>query len=231
MNDPRVLSYLTLRKAIGIVGFALPIVLVIGKMFLHGPGIQDSVSSYYYTVMRDVLVGSLCAIGVFLWSYKGYDDPDWLLRLKVTDNRASNVAGACAIGVALFPTAPGSDATTLDEYLGDEYIGLLHVVFAAAFFLSLAYISIRLFTKHDPEKEGPTPEQQRRNPVYRACGWAILVSIALIAGVWFLPSGSPIRQLHPVLWLEAVAIWAFSISWFTKGKGLDRVLFSRTAET
>jgi hypothetical protein len=87
MNDPRVRSYLTLRKAIGIVGFALPIVIMIGKMILQGPGIQHSVSGYYYTVMRDVLVGSLCAIGVFLWSYRGYDDPDPRLQFA-TDNRA-----------------------------------------------------------------------------------------------------------------------------------------------
>lgn len=206
----------------------MPILLVIGKLLWQGPGFQDSISSYYYTVMRDVLVGSLCAIGVFLWSYKGYDDPDWLLPsakvpdwlrpfAKVTDNRASNLAGASAIGVALFPTTPGTDPTTLRELTGNESYGGLHVAFAALFFISLAYMSIRLFTKHDPEKEGPTPEQQRRNPIYKACGWAILVCIALIAGVWFLPSDSPIRQAYPVLWLEWGAILAFSISWFTKG--------------
>ena len=224
MNDPRVRSYLTLRKAIGIVGFALPIVIVIGKMILEGPGIQDSVSGYYYTVMRNVLVGSLCAIGVFLWSYRGYDDPDPRLQFA-TDNRASNVAGASAIGVALFPTTPGSDATTLDEF-----IGLLHVISAAFFFLSLAFISIRLFTMHDPSKEGPTPAQQRRNLIYRLCGWTILSCLTLIAVLRFVPNDPNVRHLHPVFWLEALAIWAFSISWFTKGRGLDRVLFPSDAE-
>jgi hypothetical protein len=213
-NVSLVRSYLTLRKAIGIVGFALPIVLIIGKMLFQGPGIQDSVSGYYYTVMRDVLVGSLCAIGVFLWSYKGYP--------RSKDNLASNLAGASAIGVALFPTTPGSDATTLNEYIGEEYIGLLHVVFAATFFSILAFISIWLFTKHDPAKGDRTPQKLQRDRVYRACGWTILVCIALIAAVWFLPSGSPIRQLHPVLWLEAAAIWAFGLSWFTKGEGILR---------
>lgn len=52
--------------------------------------LQGSVSGYYYTGVRDVLVGSLCAIGVFLFSYSGYDDWDkWL----------TNAAGLFAIGV------------------------------------------------------------------------------------------------------------------------------------
>jgi len=64
-------------------------VLILGKiLYFRDPGIQDSISSYYYTDMRDVLVGSLCAIGVFLWSYRGYDDPDPRLQFA-TDNRAS----------------------------------------------------------------------------------------------------------------------------------------------
>jgi hypothetical protein len=135
-NSPLVRSYLTLRKAIGIIGIGLPIVLIIGKTLLEGPGLQHSVSGYYHTMMRDVLVGSLCAIGVFLWSYRGYDRRDDFL---------SNLAGASAVGVALFPTPPKSDATALDEF-----VGWLHVMFAASFFIILAIFSIWLFTKHDP---------------------------------------------------------------------------------
>jgi len=227
-KDPRVVTYHTLRKAIGIVGLALPFVLVIGNvlfLLLQGevPSMGHSISGYYYTVMGGVLVGSLCAIGVFLFSYIGYDNPDWLLSpervpnwlrgfARVTDNRASNIAGACAIGVALFPTPRGSDPTTLEEFLGPDILGLLHVGFAAVFFISLAYISLRLFTKYDPEKGPP-----RGNRVYKACGYTILASIAAIFAVWFVPSSHPFKQLHPVLWLETLAIWAFSISWFTKG--------------
>jgi hypothetical protein len=227
-KDPRVVTYHTLRKAIGIVGFALPFLLVIGNalfQIVQGevPGIGDSISGYYYTVMGGVLVGSLCAIGVFLFSYIGYDDPDWLLSpqripnllrgfARVTDNRASNIAGVCAVGVALFPTPRGSDPTTLEEFLGNDILGLLHVGFAAVFFLSLAYISIRLFTKHDPAK-GPPPQ----NRLYRLCGYTILASIVAIFVVWFIPSGHPLKQLDPVFWLETLAILAFSVSWFMKG--------------
>lgn len=234
-NDPRVISYHALRKAIGIIGFFLPLVLILGKglvQILQGepPSLQPSVSGYYYTVTGGVLVGSLCAIGVFLVSYVGYDDPDWLISservpgwlrgfARVTDNRASNVAGLSAVGVALFPTPNGLDPTTLEEFLGDDILGLLHVGSAAVFFVALAYISLRLFTKRGPATNDPLAERRKRrdNLIYTVCGWAILACIALIVVVWLLPNDSPIREAYPVLWLEWGAIVAFSISWFTKG--------------
>src|SRR5664279_4207021 len=94
-------SYLTLRKAVGIIGMSLPFVLVFGKWLFESPGIQNSISAYYYTGMRNVLVGSLCAIGVFLFSYRGYK----------TDGPAGILASVFSIGVALFPTAPEGSAS------------------------------------------------------------------------------------------------------------------------
>jgi len=219
-DDPRVISYYMLRNAIGIIGILLPFVLVFGNMLFQGFVVQDSISSYYYTPMRDVLVGSLCAIGVFLFSYKGYDDPNpaWRrLPFKGTDDLASTIAGICAIGVALFPTQRGS--TTLNDFVGSEQYAGLHVLFAAVFFLSLAFISFWLFPKHGSEKDDPIRKHEPL--VYRLCGVAIVICIALIVGVWALPEGSFIKQLYPVLLLESGAILAFSISWFTKGKGYD----------
>jgi hypothetical protein len=219
--DSRVISYHMLRNAIGIIGILLPFVLIFGKIvFFQSPGIQDSISSYYYTEMRDVLVGSLCAIGVFLFSYKGYDNPNphpalQRLPFRGTDDLASTVAGVCAIGVALFPTQSGS--TTINEFIGNKLYAGLHVLFAAGFFLALAFISIWLFPKHHSDD----PIRKYEPLVYRLCGAAILVCIALIVVVWALPSDSLIWQLYPVLLLESGAILAFSISWFTKGKGYD----------
>ncbi len=63
-------SYLFLRKSLGYIGIALPFVLIIGKILLESPGISDSISSYYYSVMRNVFVGILCAIGIFLICYR-----------------------------------------------------------------------------------------------------------------------------------------------------------------
>src|ERR1700740_374365 len=104
-----VLSYLELRKAVGIIGFALPFVLVFGRMLLQGPGIQSSISGYYYTDMRNVFVGSLCAIGVFLMSTRAYDRNDQL---------AGIMPCVFAVGVALFPTPPDAGATSQDQLIG-----------------------------------------------------------------------------------------------------------------
>jgi hypothetical protein len=200
-----VLSYLGLRKAIGILGTALPFVLVAGKMILDGPGIQPSISDYYYTSMRDVLVGTLCAIGVFLMSYRGYE-------------RADDVAGdlACifAIGVALFPTTPPVNATS-----AQVTIGYLHFAFAAAFFLTLAYFCLKLFRKTDPSKP-MTARKRQRNQVYTTCGYLILGCIAalLVYGLFLAKSG--IKNLDPVFWLETAAVLAFGISWLTKGEAI-----------
>jgi hypothetical protein len=224
-DDSRIISYRTLRKVIGIIGFLLPIVLILGKIYyFQDPGIQNSISSYYYTDMRDVLVGSLCATGAFLLSYKGYDAPvgSRLRRLlgRSTDFRASSVAGIGAIGVALFPTQ--SNSATLEQLIGNKSYAGVHVISAAVFFISLAYILIWRFTDHGPPNNQPSSHveqciddrsRKRCNVIYVVCGCTILLSIALIGAGW-------LRMFvwqHSVLVLETVAIWAFSIAWFLKG--------------
>lgn len=204
-SESLVLSYLGLRKAIGIIGILLPFVLAFGKILLESPGIQSSISAYYYTVMGDVFVGSLCAVGVFLMSYRGYDRQDDI---------AGDSACVFALGVALFPTAPEMDATSKQEL-----IGALHLFSAAGFFLTLAFFSLCLFRRTNPDKP-PTSMKLWRNRVYTACGYIILTCVVLVGIASFLSSDSPIKRLDPVFWLEATAIVAFGVSWFTKGEAI-----------
>src|SRR3989442_7994060 len=96
-DNSLVISYLTLRKAIGIIGLLLPFVLSLGKILFESSGLETSISAYYYTSMRNVFVGSLCAIGVFLLSYRGFD---------VRDEIAGKVGCLFAVLTALFPTTP-----------------------------------------------------------------------------------------------------------------------------
>jgi len=200
-----VLSYLGLRKAVGIIGTALPFVLAFGKILLEGPGIQSSISSYYHTEMRDVFVGSLCAIAVFLLSYRGYERKDDI---------AGDLACIFAIGVALFPTTPDLNPTSRDKLIGG-----LHLLFAALFLLTLAFFSLVLFRKTDPTKP-PTRRKQQRNIVYTVCGYTMLACIALIAVVALLPDTTPVRGLDPAFWLESIAVVAFGVSWLTKGEAI-----------
>lgn len=204
-NESLVISYLILRRAIGIIGIALPPVLALGNIILEfpSPKIQSSISSYYYTIMGDVFVGSLCAIGVFLWSYRGYE------RI---DSIAGDIAGTFALGVALFPTKPEYGVTPQDET-----VGALHLISAACFFLTLAFFSLYLFRKTDPKKT-PTPRKRQRNVIYTICGYTIVACIALIVFVKLMPDSPLVEKLDPIFWLESLAIWAFGVSWLIKGK-------------
>jgi hypothetical protein len=200
-----VFSYLALRRAIGYLGIGLPFALVLGALVLQGAGLEPSISDYYYTIMRNVFVGTLCAIGVFLMSYHGYE-------------RADDIAGdlACifAVGVALFPTVPDHDPTHLQVM-----IGYVHYGFAAAFFLTLAYFCLCLFRKTDPVKP-MTPRKIIRNRVYTACGYIILACIALLAIYGAFLQNTSMAEVKPVFWLEAIAVIAFGASWLVKGEAL-----------
>lgn len=200
-----VISYLGLRKAVGIIGIALPFVLAFGKIIFEGPGIEPSVSNYYYTGMRDVFVGAMCATAVFLLSYRGYEP---------ADDIAGDIAGICALGIALFPTTPHVDVTP--QYTWE---GVLHLSFATGFFLALAFFCLFLFRKTDPTKP-PTRRKLQRNAVYTVCGYTILICLGLIAVLAFVSDASPVKAFAPVFWLEALATVAFGVSWFVKGEAI-----------
>ena len=116
-NDSYVISYLNLRRAVGIIGTALPFALAFRKMLGGSPAIESSMSAYYHTRIGDVFVGSLCAIGVFLLSYRGPERKD---------DVAGTLACVFAVGVALFPTSRGNR----------DLAGTLHLVCAGLFFLA-----------------------------------------------------------------------------------------------
>ena len=208
-DQPLIISYLTLRKAIGILGITLPAILWIGSLLLGNcDHIQASVSHYYYTIMGDVFVGILCAVAIFLLSYKGYDK---------LDNITSNAAGVFALCIAFFPTSSNTDILCSILQLSDNEVRIYaHFILAALFFCTLAFISIFLFTKSSGHK---TPEKIMRNKVFRICGVVILVSIFLI----FLTDNvswlaNKLTKYNPVFWLEWCALAAFGISWLTKGE-------------
>lgn len=104
-----VTDFTALRAVIGGIAFLLvPVVYVgnwvlfthhIGDCFLPNPRIPGSLSGYYYTHMRGMFVGAMCAMGIFLAAYRGYDK---------RDNRFTTWAGIAAICIALSPTMPPS---------------------------------------------------------------------------------------------------------------------------
>jgi hypothetical protein len=204
---PIVDSFLYLRRGIGIIGLALPFVLVIGHDITAGRlDWRPSISSYYFTDMRNILVGSLCAIGVVLFCYK-YDR---------VDNVLSNIAGACAVAVALFPTTNEHPSTA------GRIVGGIHLAAAALLFLLLAYFCLFLFTRSDPPAVAPQNRRKiARNRVYRICG-VIIVAAVVVGGLLDsdLTSHAFRDHVNPLLWCEWAAITAFGAAWLIKGRTL-----------
>jgi hypothetical protein len=226
-----ILNYMYLRKAVGWIGSLLPIVLIAGQVIFYTTTLPDSVSGYYYTHMRNVLVGSLCALAVFLIAYAGYDEWDrWI----------TNVAGIGAIGVAFFPTTPPAPSPACCGNI----VGRIHLVCAAVTFIALGVMALR-FTKTDQAalsarrgilglvKRGTdvaeysagqrlaVTKKLRRNTFYVASGITIFVCVAASALSSLLPGS--VRGNAPFLYiLESIAVFAFGVSWFVKGQ----VLFS-----
>ncbi|MFE9688245.1 DUF998 domain-containing protein [Micromonospora sp. NPDC005806] len=196
-----------LRLGIGAVGIALPVVLVVGHLIAAGRlTLLDSLSGYYHTEMRDIFVGSLCAVGVFLIAYR-YRRPDDVL---------GSIAGVLAIAVALFPTTVGAPAGTTSH--SDRSVGVVHQGAAAGLFLLLAVFCLVLFTRPDRVGVPPSPSAVR---IYRVCGGLILVAIALALASTQL-SADVRHTLKPVLWCETVAVFAFGAAWVAKSDALFR---------
>jgi len=205
-NDSLIISYLTLRKLVGLLGIFLPFVLVFAAALIFGTSQQNSISSYYHTGMGDVFVGTLCVIGFFLLSYRGHERKDDI---------AGDLACLFAVGVALFPTAPEGDISSITKV-----VGYLHLAFAAAFFATLIYFSLFLFTKTD-ENTQPTRQKLLRNIVYKLCAYIMSICMLLILSIAFVPGAEEsLERYAPIFWLEGIAVIAFGVSWLTKGEAI-----------
>ena len=204
-----VISYLGVRRAIGAVGLLLPVLLGPVGWLVFGVEIQDNMSSYYHTVLRDVFVGALCTIGVFLFCYRGYD---WI------ESSTANLGCLSALGVALCPIDADSDPLHQRSV-----VGWLHTVSGGAFFLTLAFYSLYHFPSSKAEKHEYAPHEAERNFVYRASGAVILLSmIAMGAYLLLFPEGWKRRfnDYNFLFWMEWVAVWAFAAAWLTKGRAI-----------
>jgi hypothetical protein len=203
LEQSLVISYLTLRKAVGFLGLMLPLFLLLGGLLVGCHCVKSSISDYYDSPLRNELVGILFAIALFFFSYNGYERQD---------RSAGLLAGIGAIGVALFPA-------TCEGWVADA-----HYAFAGLLFFTLAYFSLFLFTKSDTDT--PTTRKTKRNAVYVASGIIIIACLVLIAAYKFaryegwLRDTSCLVRAKPVFVLEFLLLWAFGWSWVTKGEAI-----------
>lgn len=204
-----VVSYLGIRRAIGIVGLLLPILLGPVGWLVFSIDIQDNMSSYYHTPLRDVFVGAMCAMGIFLFCYRGYD---WI------ESWTANIGCVSALGVALFPLDANSDP--LEQ---SSIVGYVHTLSGGAFFLTLAFYSLYHFPSSQEEKHEVAPHEAQRNFIYRTSGIVILLSMMAMGAYLFLfPREWEVKfnQYNFLFWMEWIAVWAFAAAWLTKGRAI-----------
>jgi hypothetical protein len=153
-------SYLTMRFCVGVLGIALPLVLIFvdGLVFDEHPFPRNSLSAYYYSGTRDLFVGTLLATAIFLITYK--------ISERGLDGTFSTVAGLAAVFIALCPMKPPSHdvmLTPLQAEFGEKLLAVVHMTSATVFIGSLGVICF-FFGKREAHR-----------PVV---GWVIATQIA-----------------------------------------------------
>ncbi|WP_235299357.1 hypothetical protein [Portibacter marinus] len=224
-----VINYKVLRRSIGILGIALPIVLVLGSFILFEcDQIFHSISYYYHTGMRNVLVAILASLAFFLFSYKGPDPIDLIM---------SRIASFLALIIALFPTKGHQELRTvftenfdsgmdalMKQFQNCDRVALydneltqtIHLIAAALFLLVLAFMSWFLFTRSDPSSP-ITDQKKKRNVIFRVCAIIILFCVVASGVIFFVFNEWIESATKPIFWLESIALWAFGTSWLIKG--------------
>jgi hypothetical protein len=218
-KPPEVISYYTMRRAIGILGITLPLILVAGSALFGGcREVQFSISTYYHTNMRNIFVGYNCAVALFLFAYRGHD---W------RDNLAGYLGCIFVAGVAFLPCGISESVQPclIPATAQNPIVGKLHNLSALLYFIILIVYALFLFPrthidKTSGEKLFMGRQKRKRNVVYYVCGGLMTVSLLLIIiYVGILEHHYPdLERLDPVFWLETVVLLAFGFSWLTKGQ-------------
>lgn len=233
-----VTSYLRVRTAVGALAILLPIMLSLSAILFDAVEFVPSISEFFFTPMREALVGTIGAIAVFLISYKGYPrDEKRALSNRAehwfTDRRVSYAAAIGALGVASFPSRTDLDIVLSPEPLAFALMsikaaGNLHTASAALFFAALAVFCLSNFRRGAARERRFLPGLTE-DGFYRACG-IILILCILALGFVFLgnSAGSQaikdlLKSLRAIFWIETIGLITFAAAWLTKGKARQTV--------
>lgn len=214
-RTPYVTAWLIHRLTIGIMGVAMPVVLILGEHFLFGRDVIDfpraSLSAYYYSGLSVIFTGTLVATAVFLITFK--------ILHAIVDNILTAVAGAGALGVALFPTGPerGGVAAPIARLIGVHTCQVIHSVSALVFIAGLALMSLHF-----------ARVAARWHLVHLVCAGLMIASAvaALIAGARGV---THVGSFSGLLLVELICTWAFGVSWLVRGIELRRELIGGRA--
>lgn len=208
MNNQLLISYKGLRKSVGIAAILLPVVLISGSVVFYGThAIRFSISDYYYTPFTAYFTGTLAALGLFLFTYRGYEPRDLYLSKLMS----------LLMMIIVFNPCHSQD---IDSPLNIIHINSstlqnnIHNISAIIFFLCCSFYSLFLFTKSDGIY---TKQKIVRNVIYKTCGIIILIALSLIITYVSIKPNS-LKSFNPVIILETIILWSFGFSWLVKGE-------------
>lgn len=205
-ND-EVVSFKNLYYLVGVLGFSLPFLCLLG-LLITSTALQPSISHCYYTNIRDVFIGTMIGVSMFLITYSGY---------QLIDDIVTNAAGVVGIGLALCPCLnyPGTIDPVGYFNLKPLPSNAIHLLCASIFFLLLAVNSYFLFTK-TKDKNNMTHEKINRNKIYRICG-LIMFGLMLLLIIIKAIMKDKFDDYPIAFCIESLMLFAFSFSWLVKG--------------
>lgn len=212
IDDHRRRTYVWLRRLLVIVTsiFLLALASYRAKNMMNGkPNAENSISAYYYHdnqdwPMRDLFVGSLCAMGLMLLAYQGFRD---------AEDYALNFAGIFLVGVAFVPMEAPAGKTSWVA------VPEAHYASAAIFFLSIIYVT--WFRSHDTLGEITGERRTKYKNAYRLTGLFMTLVLIGTGVAASLHRADRTRYGDYLLWAEFFGVFAFWLFWLVKTVELE----------
>jgi hypothetical protein len=133
----------------------------------------------------------------------------------IADRVVGCVGGAAALGVALFPTTAPDGLSPPPWW--NSALRTVHYMSAVILFLSFILFAVWLFRKSNiPKGQKRPPEKRWRDAACLICGLVMIGSV-----LW---AASSLITHAPIVIPEAIAIFAFAISWLVKREAYQPVL-------
>ncbi len=225
---------------VGLVAFGLPLILAGGAIF-GGSCFRDSISHFYYAqFLGAIFVGLLYFVGGFLIAYTGDTFFEDTLS-SVAGFGAFIVASVPTLDSGceshqtflsrVFVEVKNAPPIKVGQAPDQGFFNLFstasnwHMIAAGILFVYLGLYCLIVLKRVIPqrhEKDGVMIDsKRRRNKLYSICGLTILACVAVLAikgeigGPGFLKWWN---SLNLTFFVEAIALWAFGIAWFAKGR-------------
>ena len=212
-------GYIKLRNGMGVLALLFPLIFLISSWLLQRTDMQASISEYYITreTERNLFVGILICIGVFLWLYEGYSN---------LENRILDIAGILVALVALVPVSATS--FTLGEIVvpvrwqvGKATFSV-HGFCAVTFFICIIVVATA-FSRTTLKNR---PDRKKWIRIYTIIAVWMFIGIGLSALSSILHQSwlGQIFNKKGVFWAETFGVWGFGLFWLVKTKEVNPTL-------